>query len=356
MSKIDIRAIIECAQRAPSGDNCQPFHFSWSDPVLKIYFNYSIAKHRLDFGLYASRISLGATMELIDIAASQQNCKVSWEVFSLQSQDNHLVAQASFITSEDITPDPLYAFVFDRYCNREVYDGSEPNTSLLKSLEIESQKSPTLHINVISKFDSHLIHYLKVCELLLWRRPQVVLDIFRWVRWTLSSYKLFGDGIYWKELGAKYVEFPILRLIRLFPWIPRIFSQMGLGFVFKDVVERNVKSSSGLILISGKTMDSSNMESVGRMGIRLWLTATKEGLSMQPLTLQSLSIYGFKTHQYFSDLSQHEVDVLNQGDAILHSAFKIPVEFTPIWMFRVGRPKSKKSASLRKPYASVVKP
>jgi hypothetical protein len=197
------------------------------------------------------------------------------------------------------------------------------------------------------------MEYIKTSELTIWEKPLVIKDIFKWVRFTQKSYIKYSSGLYWKDLGAKIFEFPVLLLIRFFPWVPRFLIHIGFGFVFKDVVSRNVKSSSGLLLVSGSVSDKMTLENVGRFVMRSWLSLTKHGYVMQPLSIQSISIYWISSKTYFTNLTPKNEKLFKSGELLLKKLFEVPNELGPVWLLRIGKPKNPKTPSLRKPLSTI---
>ena len=64
-----IESILAQAVRAPSGDNTQPFSFSWSRGELAIIFRPERAEHPFEAGFIPSGLALGCLQEALQIAA-----------------------------------------------------------------------------------------------------------------------------------------------------------------------------------------------------------------------------------------------------------------------------------------------
>jgi hypothetical protein len=65
----EIRYIIEQGIQAPSGDNGQPWKFSYRDNIIELYLNKEADRSFFNFRQIASIISCGAVLENMRLAA-----------------------------------------------------------------------------------------------------------------------------------------------------------------------------------------------------------------------------------------------------------------------------------------------
>ena len=94
-----VRHWVELAIRAPSGDNCQPWSFTWDGTELEVVHLEQRAKHVLNPHNTASLISLGAIVESLHLAASDDGFETSCDIMPRSQWEKHAAARLSFAPS-----------------------------------------------------------------------------------------------------------------------------------------------------------------------------------------------------------------------------------------------------------------
>lgn len=123
MKADDFNFFVECAIKAPSGHNTQPWKFENIENGIIIHPDFSRALPIVDSDNHALYISLGCALENIIIAASTRG---------LESTVHYPVDAKSSIkvlfntdNKSNVTKDPLYDLISTRQVNRSKYSDKE---------------------------------------------------------------------------------------------------------------------------------------------------------------------------------------------------------------------------------------
>ena len=111
--------IIDAANHAPSGDNCQPWRFVVKDKEIYIYLLPERDTSLYSWGDRASIIANGAAIENAIIAANHLEFEADLTIFP-NSAEPLLTAKIHLSPSEK-KPNDLYESIFKRCTNRKPY-------------------------------------------------------------------------------------------------------------------------------------------------------------------------------------------------------------------------------------------
>ncbi len=278
-----IQKILEIAVYAPSGHNFQPWSFAIENNGVRI-FNIPKGDTTIyNFEQRGSFMAHGALIENILIASLEEGYKANVSLFPNQSNPN-LVATVTFEKSEREN-NPLYAFIKARTTNRKPYHNiplrTEHRNELLETgNEIGGAK--VLLVEDIKKKEI-LARAFTLNEQFLFENYNVHQSLFPHLLWNKKDVEQKKIGLYIKTLELPPPAKVIFKLIKHWP-IARFFGTIGFS---KVVAAQNQKlysaaSALGLIAVSG----NSNRDFViaGRLMQKIWLKATRMGLSLQPVT------------------------------------------------------------------------
>ncbi len=282
--KEKIEQIIEAAIRAPSGDNVQPwkldiagnnqvdlFNLPERDPS---YFNYK---------QMASYIAHGALIENFMIAAKTLGCMVELSLFPSSDNPNH-VAQFK-LTETEAEPDPLYPAIFKRQTDRNRFKSTP-----LTQIQIENLKSSTSSIkqatlNLITNKEQkdRLAWLLQNNDRLVFEHKAIHKFLFEQIRWTQEEVETSQDGMPTETLGLNPIERFLFPAFKQWKTV-KFFNSLMLSRVIGLKGWFNCRTSSALGLITIKENNPLGFLSAGRATQRVWLQATLDGLSFQPVT------------------------------------------------------------------------
>jgi hypothetical protein len=330
-----LKSLVALAARAPSGDNTQPWTFSWDGRILTVFFDPTKAHHVLDAGLSAPTISLGAVMESVAIAASAYELSTDSSFLGLQQGKQCAVAQIS-LRKDGKTPDSLIDALPKRNTDRRLFQkGPMPRKELTEVWEGFDQRD-SVHVHFVDSIPRDLYEYIVAAENLVSLHPTIFLDTVPWIRFSEGEIARTNDGMPWRGAGISPFQYPALRLIRSFPAAFPLASR-GMRHVYSRTVQQLLRSSAGLFCISVRNPGPSALVGAGRLTMRLWLRLTQLAYGVQPLTISSLSLYNRKIGVLDEKSEKLFGTGYAEGENVMRRAFSIPAESMPVWMFRTGR-------------------
>jgi hypothetical protein len=324
---------VRAALLAPSGDNCQPWSFSWDGKVLCIFHSEFRGRHALNPANHASLISLGAVLECMRIAASSDGYAVestiNWENVGTES------AWAEVRFAAAVTVADKLAEWLDRRCtDRRRYRGGQLDAPCLRAIAAENEKNKQVAVRV-APLTPALIEFIAGCEGYVWSHPAPHRDLMRWIRFNRKEAELSRDGMHWRNLAVRWWQSRVLYLIshwRRQRWVNR----MGFLAERQRLVREELKSSAGVLVFSAPGREVARLPEVGRLALRTWLQLNAGGYGVQPLTLASLTVYdaaqGLLTPEVTPEFRTH----FEKGEAILRRELGLGPTERPIWMLRFG--------------------
>ena len=338
MNVEDIKKVINIAIWAPSGDNSQPWRFEIKDNKLYIFNIPDRDNPILNFKQSGSYVAHGSLIENISIASPHFGYEANTEFFP-DSSDGNLVATISF-EKINIKNSPLYSCIKQRVTNRKPYKNS-PLTQEHKKLLFEDG-------NIFFVEDREKKRTIGSAASTMER---VALE-------TPALHKLFFGGILWSReennsgKGGLYIKTlevppPIRLLFRLLKhWsFTKIFNKIGFSkMASKGNAETYAKCSALYIVAIDKDTDK-DFVNAGRISQRVWLNATKLGLSVQPVT----GILFLARSALAGDTSifkNSHIPLIKNAHEQIKSAFEIK-DGTIAMMFRIGYADAPSARSLR---------
>lgn len=330
-----IESIVAAAARAPSGDNTQPWTFSWDGSILTVFFDPSKAHHVLDAGLSAAEISLGCVLESASIAASAYGLSTQSRFIGMSEETKQPAAEVTFV-ADNRQPDPLRDAIPKRTTDRRPFRKGALPVGELRAVSQAFEGRDMVRADFVDPIPADLYNYIVAAETLVARHPSIFLNTLPWIRLSDSETARTLDGMPWRGTGIKAFQYPILPLLRTFPRLFPVVSQSGMRKVQAGTVKRLLNSSAGLFCISTAQPGTQALLSAGRLAMRLWLRLTQLGYGVQPLTISSLSIYNAKIGVLDTASKQLFGSRYTEGEQILRRTFGIPENNVPVWMLRTG--------------------
>jgi hypothetical protein len=307
--------IVEAGIRAPSGDNCQPWRFTWNGQKLLLF---NVPKR--DTSLYnssqrASFIAHGAVLENMDIAARSHGYSMRPTLFP-EGEGNPLVAAIEFqeCPGED---DPLLPFITKRVTNRNPYKkrktiGKEviaALTSIPEKIGIGelyltsndnknnprlppfSNKGGDLLTPPLEKGDTGgfsgqrklLAKAVAIHDRMLFENENLHHFVFEHIRWSEKESLQTKDGMPIKSMGLNPLQAVAFRLLGNWALVS-FLNILGLSRIIPFQSYKLCLSSSSMALIQMPGTKPEDFVLGGRLLQRVWLTATKHGLAFHPMT------------------------------------------------------------------------
>lgn len=282
MDKEIVKAIIEDGIYGISGDNSQPWRFEVGGEKLDILNIPDRDNPILNVRQRGSYVAHGSLIENMIISASSKGYKTDLKLFP-DSSNSNLVARLSF-AKDFVKNEPLHPYIKKRSTNRKPYSvvplKEQEKAQLLAAAdfvgggELRFSEEPD-DKKIIGKA-------LAVTEQIALTTKELHQLFFKDMIWTEKEEREKKHGLFIKTLELPPPARLIFKLIKHWP-VMRVFNLLGF---YKLAALGNAKvyvssGAHGAILVPDNDQD---FVTAGRIMQRVWLTATKLGLFMQPVT------------------------------------------------------------------------
>ncbi|MBV9749582.1 MAG: ThiF family adenylyltransferase [Acetobacteraceae bacterium] len=277
-----LEAILDAARWAPSGDNVQPWRFEPLGPdEVRIAFDPHDVPNPYEYRLgEPARLSAGMMLEALRIAATMHGRSMEWHLDEAAGQP---VAQVRFPPDPGVEPDPLYAVLPLRSVDRRPYKRRPLSTR--ERAVLEAALGPGLHLRWYEN-DRARLAFARLGALatrLRLRLPEAYPVHRAAIDWAP------GNSPTGMPAGATGFWRPTLPVMR---WAIRSWRRMTvlnrLGATRSAAVQLDwspALGSAGFLSVAlpeGAPRDTHGLLAAGAGLLRLWLTATRLGLALQP--------------------------------------------------------------------------
>jgi hypothetical protein len=340
-----MRYIIRAGIQAPSGDNAQPWKFSYKDNEICLYLNKEADQSFFNVNQTASVISCGAVIENMKIAATKFGLKAEIKY----CRDDTNVATLFFFKDDQIKKDILSDFIWERNTNRKLFAKTPAPHSLLVSLKSAVKEIGGADIYFITDRDriEKLARLVSRADRIRSERQDLHEHLFNMIRFSKEEALEKRDGFYIKNLEAGLGGELFLKATRSWKMM-NAANKAGMGKIVAQVAYKGIINSSGagLIIVDGKSRES--FLDGGRALARVWLAMTKAGFQLQPMTAITL----FFLRKQFGRSRAFSADHALMLDEILKkysSLFSIPQLESrgQVMLFRFGKAPQIRFGTLR---------
>lgn len=313
--------ILNCAIRAPSSHNTQPWRFVvHNEKSITIHPDFTRALPVADADHHELYISLGCALENLLIAAHHYGyyADVSCEKDALQQT----FIRVDLLESDAVLQDPLFAYIPLRQSTRNEYEDMQiPSRNLAQLQNCFHFSDVGLHMFTSPNAMAELVPFVMEGIKRQFENWQFTDELVRWFRFSESQAEAHKDGL----------QMDVMGLPNMGKWIGKVVMK---NFVSAESESRRWKEllhrSAGLALFTAQENTAENWIRLGRAFQRFALTATKLHIS----------------HAHVNMPCQ-EADV---RDA-LRAHFRL--EGIPMLLIRIGY-SERMPYSLRRPLADVV--
>ena len=282
ISRETILRILDRARWAPSGDNTQPWRFEVvSNDRVIVHAHDTRDEILYDFDGHASHMAHGALLETMRIAASAEGLAMEWRISS-DPEWRKIQYTINFLQSPSLAADPLHSFIEQRSVQRRP----------MKMTPLTSTQRQAL-VAAGDQFDIQLFETFaerKAVAKLLWDNAYIRLT-------CPEAFPVHQSIIEW---GARFSEDRIPEqavgvdplTAKLMKWVMQswgrveFFNRYLLGTVAPRIQLDYLPAvyCAAHILIRPKSAPQSLADwvSLGQTMQRVWLTATQQGLHLQP--------------------------------------------------------------------------
>lgn len=339
-----IRKILEEAVYAPSGENCQPWKFAVDGREIHI-FNVPEADRSLyNFGQKGSYVAHGALIENIVIIALKYGYKANVKLFPIK-EEVELVATITLemTNSREL---PLYPYIEKRCTNRKDHAHQRLSDDQKKQLIEAARETGFGELKIADDDDAlnTLGQALAVNERVIFENKKLHDFFYKHILWNEEDQHKAG-GFYIKTLEFLPHQ---LKGVKLFKnWlILKILNKVGK--VSKMIAKENALKYAGsgaLAVVVAKGDKREDFINAGRAAQRVWLTATKLGLSVHPCTGIIYFMERIKGEDR-EEFSESHLKIIENGYKDIEEIFGVGGKTIPM-LFRIGLADEPSARSMR---------
>lgn len=312
--------------------------------VIDVYNIPEADQSLYNFKQKGSYVAHGALLTNLEISSQERGFSAQVSIFPDPSDDD-LVAKFFLRKAEDQTRSDLYPFIFKRCTNRKDYDGSKLSDDVKRQL-LGAAKSAGAVFKLIDDDLSlaTLAKHLAVNELMLFQNRKLHDFFYSHIIWKEEEQSKAG-GFYIKTLEFTKKQLGGVKLFRSWHAL-KIFNKLAgvAKMIARENGEKYARSGTlGAIVVSGN--DKKDFVHGGRVAQRVWLTATKIGLSIHPCTgtlFLGERIAGGDTNS-FSIGQQKEITEAHSKIKKIFGADSLSIPM----LFRIGRGEPPTARSMR---------
>ncbi|HSU39466.1 MAG TPA: Rv1355c family protein [Polyangiaceae bacterium] len=285
-----LTSLLDAAALAPSGGNEQPWRWLRARSELWLLperaFGDSLLNHRDN----ASFLALGAAAENLVLRAHELGFAVELEPPSAQQPQpkcrfRFFPAGAAPRAEESHAWDSLAPFIAERHTNRRRGETTALASAVLAELAHPLAALPGLKLQVVTQRAAiaEVAEVAARADRIRMLHPEGHRDLVREIRWTKEEAVRERDGIDLSSMELTAAEHAGLRMLR-FESVAELLRSWKRGRGLERLTRNAVLASSavGLITAPGGSIEERFL--AGRALERVWLTATRLGVSLQPHT------------------------------------------------------------------------
>lgn len=348
----DIKTIVLAGNQAPTAHNWQVCTFDWDGRTLSVFCDFETVKSHLDVNAGLVWMSLGCVLANMQIAAQELGFDMKLDVIFNTSPESP-VAKMTF-QPRSRSGHPLYKFIATRCTNRRPYKKGLPDPAIREVFQLMEHGTTGVEVS----FAYRPSHVNKVAYLAsrfdqtYFQNEEVHGDLYKWLRWSQREVESRRNGIPAGALEFNLFDRLAVRAASAWP-VAKIMDLLGGSFLCMVRAERLYRRSGafGLIYIDGQ--EPRDYVRAGAVLERVWLTATRLGLSFHPLagapTLPAANRMGGG-----AGLSPHHRRLAGKLEDGLGRLFPVAGRKTPVMLFRVGYGPRPSARSVRKPIEDLL--
>lgn len=275
MNTDEFRFLVECAIKAPSGHNTQPWKFENTENGIIIHPDFKRALPVVDAEKYELYISLGCALENLLIAAKQKGfaSKVQYPDKSESSINIELTKS----DTGKVEPDILFNEISKRQVTKSKYNDKHIPDGVLKQLSsCFNFEGISLRILDGKKNFEKIIPLIIKANNLQFNNRDFLNELVHWIRFSKSEAKIKKDGIWAATMGM--------------PGLGRFFGSLVMkNFITaKSEAKRLMdllEHTQGLAIFISDENNAEAWVKTGQAFQRFGLTATHLGVSHAHLNM-----------------------------------------------------------------------
>ena len=285
-----LESVVDAALRAPSGANEQPWTWSTSGPNLWLEGRSRFGESLLNYRDLATHLSVGAATENLVLRAHQLDLSVKL-VLPAESASTARVGFRFFrageapVGAESHGFDTLASAIGERHTNRRRTTGGPLENEALQALARTAASVSGSELLFVSDRPAvaEVADIAARAERIRMLHPAGHGDMVREIRWTLEEAESTRDGIDLRTVDLSATELAGLKMLRS-PGVPALLKSWRGGRGLEKLTKSSLLAASAVGLLTMRRQTLAGRIEAGRALERVWLTATRLGISLQPHT------------------------------------------------------------------------
>ena len=343
--EIDLQQILNAGTQAPSGDNAQPWEFKVRDDALLLYNVPGKDTSLFNHAQTSNLIAIGAVLENISVKSLSLGYKASIVLFPDKKNDE-LVAEIAFAPTDKQAGTSEY--IPKRCTNRKKYFAKTIPDNVITELEsCGSYNNAYLKVVHAEQARSSLAQIVSLGEKIALENKNIHDFLYTHITWNKREDSVH-HGFFIKTFELAPPQLLIFSLLQ--NWnILQFLNKFGIADFISSDTEQTYRTSAAFGSICIRGNDRVDIVEAGIVLERVWLLATKYGLSMQPLTAVPLLANYINTSKAALELDPSHIQLVRSRYKGLAEAFDVSKPDTIILTFRLGYSEEPSSHTTRHP-------
>jgi hypothetical protein len=344
LTEKEIATLGSAGAMAPSGGNEQPWRVCVIGNRMLIRSDDQRSDNSfLDVDGYAADFAVGCFAENVAITAQALGLE-----YTEKSSDG--TVEFGFTGRRNAAGHRLAESIAQRVTNRRSGDGTVLTEAELDPLVTAVE--PGYTVTAVSTPDAKSLigRALGIADVVRLRNPTMFADMVREMCWTDRETEQRRDGLDLRTLELPGSTVKLLSLLRKVRWLRHLLPASKLAETARSLV---ADSSHICCLSTRKPLTPGTMVDAGRSLQRLWLEATRAGISVHPWTVGPLLLARLETFQG-KDLTGREQQDVGTVGTMLRQGFDLHPQDHPVFVFRLFTSPPAKARSLRLPWQSFT--
>lgn len=358
VSDAAIRTLVTHAITAPSGGNSQPWKWLADGEELHLFLDADRSSGLIDFEHAGSYVALGCAAETLVIATHAANSEISVRPFPSEGRPDWaatcVVANSGLEARERRWHDDLHAQIGVRHTNRKPGDRMPLTTVDLESLTAAVRSVPSADIQWICERE-HLESIgglMGKADRLRMLHQQYHDEMYRELRWSPDEAARGRDGLDIPTLDLSPSDLAGLEMCRDWSSLA-LLRQWNGGRNLEKSARRSVASASAVALITMPLARSVDYFQGGRAIQRMWLTATKRGLAVHPMTTLPY-LFARVLRGRGEGLDSATAEEIARLRSPYEALFRVEDGMAEVMLIRIGRAQASESRSSRRSVDEVL--
>lgn len=346
----EIKALCRAGGMAPSGANAQPWRVVVSKNILELKLDPKRSESFLDVGRYASIFSLGCFAENVRITADAMGLCYKMEILDYKNIEDSFVRFLFFGRQKLVIEkqNSLYPYIQKRVTNRQIYDGtiiSKINFAVLEKVVAEFDLKYKLRAVYTHEKKIKAADILGKADGIRLTNDQLFNEMMNEFRWSQEEVIKKRDGLDLKTLELPKNGEKMFLLLKNFSFARKIIPRKALERFARPLMLGC--SHLCCLGVNGRPTPD-KMFLAGQLVERLWLTATKLNLAIQPWTVFNFILLRATYFPRSGFKKEEETEILKMGKGF-RSLYGLSKDEFPLFIFRLSKAKAPSARSLRIP-------